>query len=191
MLMGKVSAFSRFCSWCFLQGYLFWGGGGVFYKWGNLAAKSTCWLQPVFLVSQILGIPDLLCSGTSWASKRWGWATPVKRTSTCCSINASGHIGSQVWFLWELPVKPHHGSFSSNFIFNRKYLISWSPCETAMWKNIQDQSCGSWKWPGSTPLPDHSHIFQNKTRHKLLPVKHLGWVYPQGDDGKQTTPDSC
>lgn len=66
------------------------------------------------------------------------------------------------------------------FLLNSVYLISWSPCETAAWKRVQDQSCTPWKWPGNAPSPDHSHVFQNKTEHKLLPVKHLDWVYPWG-----------
>lgn len=77
--------------------------------------------------------------------------------------------------------------FSSNFILSGVYLISWSLCETAAWKRVQDQSCAPWKWPGNAPLPDHSHAFQNKTEHKLLPVKHLDWVYPWGHEEKQTT----
>lgn len=72
----------------------FWRG--IFYSWGNLAAKPTCLLQPVLPASQILRVPDLLC--------KWPWhllgqqevriSNISQKSSTHCTINASGHVGS-------------------------------------------------------------------------------------------------
>lgn len=173
-----------------------WEGGQVSYSGGDIPTRSTCWLHPVPPVWLCKWNPtsyDLLYNdlNTSWANERRRYVVRVKRSSAHCTINASGHTGSYCWFPSELPVKPRHGNFSSNFVLNSACVISSSPCETATWKSAQDQSCMAWKWPSSIHLPDHSHIFQNKTKQELPPVEHLDWVYPWGDDEKQRPCDSC
>lgn len=197
--------------WCFLAKWAhltgfshdedFWSllllceGGQVSYSGGDTPARSTSWLHPVPPVWLCKWNPtsyDLLYSDpdTSWANERW-----VSSPSTSQKILSTWHYQC-LWAYWIVEliskwVKPRHGNFSSNFVLNSMCVIFSPPHETATRKSVQDQSCTAWKWPGSIHLPDHSHIFQNKTKQELPPVEHLDWVYPWGDDKKQTLHDSC
>lgn len=143
---------------------------------------------PVLSVYQILWITYLLSSTLKISWNQWELRTPStsQHTAVLVPLGILNHWFNffvNCWLKIVVAIFPQ-------ILYLITCLIFLSPCEAVTWKkSIQNQSCAKWKWSGNIRLPNHFHIFQNKT--KTPTSETFDWVYPWGEDEKQTPRDRC